>query len=64
MAYLHQPWFSREIVNRFTMATGAVHSHTLTVMKRFSKQPQKIPAALSGRIAGSGVVFEARVRGR
>ena len=43
MAYLHQPWFSREIVNRFTMATGAVHSHTLTVMKRFSKQPQKIP---------------------
>jgi len=25
------------------MATGAVHSQTLTVMKRFSKQPQKIP---------------------
>jgi len=43
MAYLHQPWFNREIVNRFTMATGAVHSQTLTVMKRSSKQPQKIP---------------------
>ena len=43
MAYLHQPWFNREIVNRFTMATGAVHSQTLTVMKRFSKRPQKIP---------------------
>ena len=25
------------------MATGIVHSQTLTVMKRFSKQPQKIP---------------------
>jgi len=43
MAYLSQSWFNREIVNRFTMATGAVHSQTLTVMKRFSKQPQKIP---------------------
>ena len=25
------------------MATGTVHNQTLTVMKRFSKQPQKIP---------------------
>jgi hypothetical protein len=22
MAYLNQPWFNREIVNRFAMATG------------------------------------------
>ena len=43
MAYLSQPWFNREIVNRFAMATGVVHSETLTVIKRASKQPQKIP---------------------
>ena len=43
MAYLSQPWFNREIVNRFAMATGVVHSETLTVIKRASKQPQTIP---------------------
>ena len=43
MAYLSQPWFNREIVNRFAMATGVVHSETLTVITRASKQPQKIP---------------------
>ena len=43
MAYLSQPWFNREIVNRFAMATGVVHSETLTLIKRASKQPQKIP---------------------
>jgi hypothetical protein len=43
MAYLKQPWFNREIINRFAMATGVVHSQTLTVIKRASKQPQKIP---------------------
>jgi hypothetical protein len=34
MAYLNQPWFNREIINRFAMATGVVHSQTLTVIKR------------------------------
>ena len=43
MAYLSQPWFNREIVNRFAMATGVVHSETLTVTKRASKQPRKDP---------------------
>jgi hypothetical protein len=43
VAYLDQPWFNREIINRFAMATGVVHSQTLTVIKRSSKQPQKIP---------------------
>jgi hypothetical protein len=43
MAYLNQPWFNREIINRFAMATGVVHSQTLTVIKRSSKQVQKIP---------------------
>lgn len=32
MAYLNQPWFNREIINRFAMATGVVHSQTLTVI--------------------------------
>ena len=43
MAYLNQLWFNREIVNRFAMATGVVHSETLTVIKRVSKRPQRIP---------------------
>ena len=52
MAYLNQPWFNRQIVNRFTMATGIVHSQTLIVMNRFSKQPQKIPVT-----PGVGALF-------
>jgi hypothetical protein len=43
MTYLNQPWFNRKIINTFAMATGAVHSETLTVIGRASKQPQKIP---------------------
>ena len=43
MTYLNQPWFNRKIINTIAMATGAVHSETLTVIKRASKQPQKIP---------------------
>jgi hypothetical protein len=36
MAYLNQPRFNREIINRFAMATGLVHSETLSVIKRSS----------------------------
>jgi hypothetical protein len=43
VAYLKQPWFSRKIINTIAMATGMVHSQTLTVTRRASKQPQKIP---------------------
>ena len=43
MAYLNQPWFNREIINRFAMATGVVHSETLSVIKRASGQPQQTP---------------------
>ena len=43
MTYLNQPWFNRKIINTIAMATGAVHSETLTVIGRASKQPQKIP---------------------
>jgi hypothetical protein len=43
VAYLNQPWFNRKIINTIAMATGAVDSETLTVIKRASKQPQQIP---------------------
>jgi hypothetical protein len=46
MAYLSQPWFNREIVNRFAMATGVVHSETLTLIKRASKG-RRSPSPLS-----------------
>jgi len=47
MAYLNQLWFNRKIINTVAMATGAVHSETLTVIKRASKQPQRVPSPLS-----------------
>jgi len=43
MTYLNQLWFNRKIINTVAMATGAVHSETLTVIKRASKQPQRVP---------------------
>jgi hypothetical protein len=43
MAYLQPPWFFRAIFNRIAMAAGVANSETLTVIKRTSKQPQKIP---------------------
>ena len=43
MAYLKPPWFTRTIFNPIAMATGIGHSETLTVIKRVSKEPQKIP---------------------
>lgn len=46
MAYLKPPWFVRNIFNRVAMATGVGNSVTLTVTKRSSKQPQKIPVVV------------------
>jgi deazaflavin-dependent oxidoreductase (nitroreductase family) len=43
MAYLKPPWFTRTVFNRIAMATGRGPFETLTVVKRVSKQPQKIP---------------------
>ncbi|MBV8928692.1 MAG: nitroreductase family deazaflavin-dependent oxidoreductase [Mycobacteriaceae bacterium] len=43
MAYLKPPWFTRKIFNPIAMATGIGNSETLTVIKRTSKEPQKIP---------------------
>jgi deazaflavin-dependent oxidoreductase (nitroreductase family) len=43
MAYLKPPWFTVKIFNRIAMATGVSDSETLTVTKRGSKEPQKVP---------------------
>jgi deazaflavin-dependent oxidoreductase (nitroreductase family) len=43
MAYLKPPWFTDKIFNKVAMATGVGNSETLTVTKRGSKEPQKIP---------------------
>jgi hypothetical protein len=43
MAYLKPPWFTRKVFNRIAMATRRGPFETLTVIKRVSKQPQKIP---------------------
>ncbi len=46
MAYLKPPWFARAIFNKIAMATGVGNSVTLTITKRVSKQPQKIPVVV------------------
>ena len=46
MAYLKPPWFTRAIFNKVAMATGIGSSETLTVTRRVSKQPQKIPVVV------------------
>ena|ERR1700757_43232 len=43
MAYLKPPWFTKKVFNPIAMATGVANSETLTVTKRSSKEPQKIP---------------------
>jgi deazaflavin-dependent oxidoreductase (nitroreductase family) len=43
MAYLKPPWFVAHVVNRIALATGISNTETLTVTKRTSAQPQKIP---------------------
>ena len=46
MAYLKPPWFTRAIFNKVAMAPGIGSSETLTVTRRVSKQPQKIPVVV------------------
>lgn len=43
MAYLKPPWFTAKIFNRIAMATGVSNTETLTLTKRGSGEPQKIP---------------------
>jgi hypothetical protein len=60
MAYLNQPWFNREIINRFAMATGVVDSQTLTVIKRSSRHVQKLPVT---SVDVDGVKYMVSTRG-
>jgi len=48
MAYLKPPWFVVKVFNRIAMATGISNSETLTVTKRGSKEPQRIPVVTVG----------------
>jgi deazaflavin-dependent oxidoreductase (nitroreductase family) len=43
MAYLKPAWFTSRIFNPIAMVTGISKSETLTVVKRSTGQPQKIP---------------------
>jgi F420H(2)-dependent quinone reductase len=43
MAYLKPPWFTRAIFNKIALTFSFGPFETLTVRKRTSKQPQKIP---------------------
>ena len=43
MPYLKPPWFTAKVFNRIAMATGIADTETLTVTKRGTKEPQKIP---------------------
>jgi deazaflavin-dependent oxidoreductase (nitroreductase family) len=43
MAYLKPPWFTRTIFNKIAMTLRFGPFETLTVIKRVSRQPQKIP---------------------
>ena len=43
MAYLRPPWFTRKVFNRIAMTIGRGPFETLTVVKRVSKRPQRIP---------------------
>ena len=46
MAYLKPPWFVAKIFNAVAIATGVGSSETLTVTKRGSKEPQRIPVVV------------------
>jgi hypothetical protein len=46
MAYLKPPWFVAKVFNRFAMATGMGQIQTLTVTRRRTQQPQRIPVVI------------------
>ena len=59
-AYIKPSWFFVKIFNRVTLATGAVKSQPLTVIKRGSKLPQTIPMT---PVDVDGVKYLVSVRG-
>lgn len=60
LAYIKPPWFFAEIFNRIALATGAVNSEPMTVIKRGSKLPQTIPMT---PVDVDGVKYLVSVRG-
>ena len=60
MAYLKPSWFFAKIFNRIVMATGAVNSQPMTVIRRGSKLPQTIPMT---PVDVDGVKYLVSVRG-
>ena len=60
MAYIKPSWFFARVFNRVVLATGAVNSQPLTVIKRGSKLPQTIPMT---PVDVDGVKYLVSVRG-
>ncbi len=60
MAYLKPPWFTRAVFNRIAMATGVSGAETLTVTRRHSGTPQRIPVI---PVDVDGVRFVVSTRG-
>lgn len=58
--YIKPSWFFVKIFNRIALATGAVRSEPLTVIKRSSKLPQTIPMT---PVDVDGVKYLVSVRG-
>lgn len=59
MAYLKPPWLTAKIFNPIAMTTGIADTETLTVTKRASKQPQKIPV-LTVDVEGTAYLVSTR----
>src|SRR5215211_1675431 len=60
MTYIKPSWFFAKIFNRITVATGAVNSQPMSVIKRDSKLPQTIPMT---PVDVDGVKYLVSVRG-
>jgi F420H(2)-dependent quinone reductase len=58
--YIKPSWFFARIFNRIVLATGAVKSEPMTVIKRRSKLPQTIPMT---PVDVDGVKYVVSVRG-
>jgi hypothetical protein len=58
--YIKPSWFFVKIFNRIALATGAVKSEPMTVIKRSSKLPQTIPMT---PVDVDGVKYLVSVRG-
>lgn len=59
MAYLKPAWFTRAVFNKVAMATGISKTETLTVTRRGTKQPQRIPV-IPVEVGGSQYVVSTR----